>query len=80
MQPLNNVLSVSVVTPQGEELETRELHNVPMVELFPGEPVCIIDWLAEGKQPTEADVTVPVTIDGEVFHGDYTWGSAVKRG
>lgn len=80
VEKLQNELTVSVVSPSGEELEKRELHNIALPELFPGEPVCIIDWFSTGKQPTVLDLTTPVLADGCEFNGSFGWGSSVKRG
>jgi hypothetical protein len=80
VEKLFNTLTVKVVSPSGEELEKRELHNIALVELFPDEPVCIIDWRSTGKQPTVLDLVTPVLADGCEFNGSWGWGSAVKRG
>jgi hypothetical protein len=77
---LSNEVQLSVVTPAGEKLDTRTLHNVALPELFPNEPVVIIDWVANGQAPTEEELKVPVLAEGQTFYGWYGWGSAVKRG
>jgi len=56
------------------------LRNVPIVELFPDEPVCIIDWMTKGKAPTAELLNDLVEFEGQQYIGYYGWGSAVKRG
>lgn len=78
---VENVLRIHTYTPDGEQVEdARELSNVPMAELFPNEPVCLIDWLIKGQIPSRAELEAPVLAEGCEFIGHYGWGSAVKRG
>lgn len=75
VKQLQNEMVVSVVTPSGEKLEERVMHNVALCELFENEPVCIIDWLSDGKRPTWEELETPV---GK-FVGWYGWGSSMVK-
>lgn len=79
---LQNEMKIDVVSPDGEIIEKdRKLRNVAIKELFPHEPVCLIDWLAKGREaPCAEDLQAPVLALGTEFQGWYGWGSAVKTG
>ncbi len=78
---LQNEITIDVVSPNGEVVEKdRKLRNVAIEELFPNEPVCLIDWLAFGAEaPSAEELEVPVLALGTEFQGYFGWGSAVKR-
>src|SRR5688500_3681679 len=67
---------------QGQPI-TRVMANPPISYLFPDEPVALINWLWEQRAdyrlaPTELDK--PVQYAKKTYHGQWAWGSAVKRG
>lgn len=63
------------------DLSPQVIRNTPLGELFPGELVVVIDWLAmDGKKPSVEELQVPVVFDGKKYHGAYGWGSMVKMG
>ena len=81
-EKLDNELTVPIIDQNGVTVgDPLNLRNVPIVELYPNEPVCVIDWIvADSQRPDEDEIRVPVPYNGQMLFGLYAWGSAVKRG
>lgn len=77
---LSNKIEVPVIDQNGNEVDRPlELYNVPIAELFPNEPIVVIDWVAANdKRPDVETIKVPVPFDGQMYRGDLAWGSNVK--
>ena len=75
---LQNLLTIDVVDTDGKKVDQREYPNTPLAELYPDEPVVIIDWLANTDvRPTLDELALPITYQDKAFFGGFAWGSSV---
>lgn len=80
IEKLRNRLNVPLIDRDGQLVEHRDYVNVPYAEMF-SDPIAIIDWKTNGEdKPFVEELSRPIFYNGVEFHGDYAWGSAVKRG
>ena len=80
MKKLSNEYELDVIDQDGNLVETRVLHNVPVVELAPDENLVLIDWrAADNIKPTLEQLMSPVSYNGASYHGAWMWGSSVKK-
>jgi hypothetical protein len=60
-QKLQNKTQVDVLDHAGNAIDTRELKNTPLMELYPDQNIAIIDWLdSTPERPDTQDLDEPI--------------------
>ena len=60
-QKLQNKTQVDMLDHAGNVIDTRELKNTPLMELYPDQNIAIIDWLGSTpERPATEDLNEPI--------------------